>query len=532
MGLWGMIKQSCHTGMALFVFLLCGEIAYAEIQQKETQISLYRAVKSTLEDSLNIKLQELSVDIAKAAETAQAGAFDINLSFTAQTTSSLIIQSPYALGLPVDANDDDPRTDLDQDVHTLSTSASKKFRNGIAATLSYGLTQTDHRVLDPLGAKIPTSNSSQFNFNVDIPLLKGSGRVSSAAAEMAAGQEHTAAQADYKHLVSKTILTTVNRYWDYAAAYSINAYLAESKKEIDTWHRKNNSTDNILLKGYRAEKQSRLIESGKTLQTASLALANAMGTHVDTMTSMGKPDIEGFPKNWRDELKNLNLPAITESWFKMAVQNRYDIQALKIRLEAAETLLKKAKNDLDPSLNLSVGYGTVGFSYGNRASEAWRATYDRVRTPVYSGALVLNYPLGNDAAKGTYSSSFAAKEIARLQLNETIRQVKLNIHNDVNVLDASRNKAIAADKSLNSYVSSMQALVTQQSIDELEEINSLLTLQDRLDDAAVDHFIALGELANAIVNSRFEVGLLVSSTQALDKDINFKILTSLPEYKY
>ncbi|MFK5986590.1 MAG: TolC family protein [Pseudomonadota bacterium] len=477
---------------------------------------------------MNIKLKELSVDIAKAAEQTQSGAFDVNLSFTVQSTSSLIIESPYALGLSVEADDDDPRTYLDQDVHALSTSVSKKFRSGISTTLSYGLTQTDHRVPDPLGAEIPTSNSSQFNFKVDIPLLKGSGRVSTAAAEIAAGHEHSATAADYKHVVSKTILTTVTRYWDYVAAYYINAYLAESKQAIDKWHRKNNIADNTLLSGYRAEKHSRLIESRKVLQTAALALADAMGTHVNAMAILGKPDIDEFPKYWRKDLKKLNRPAITESWINMALQNRYDLQALKIRLEAAQILLEKAKNDLDPSLDLSLGYGTVGFSYGNHISEAWRASYDRVRTPAYSGALVLNYPLGNDAAKGTYNSNFAAKEIARLQLNEALRQVKLSIHNNVSVLVTSRNKAIAADKSLKSYAGFMQALVTRQSIDELKEINSLLTLQDRLDDAAVAYFNSLSGLANAIVNSRFEVGLLVSSTQALDEDINLQVLTSIP----
>jgi len=524
------IKHKSQRLVSLFILLSCCGVLYADVQQKKGQLSLYQAVKSTLQDSLNIKLKELSVDIAKASEKTQAGAFDVNLSFSAQSDSSLITKSPYELGLPVAANADYPRTLLDQDVHTLSTSVSKKFRNGISASLSYVMTQLDHRIPDPLGVAIPTTNTTQFNFKVDIPLLKGSGKVSSAAAEVAAGYERRATEADYKHLVAQTILTTVNRYWDYVAAYSINAYLTKAKETVDTWHRKASNTDNKLLAGYRAEKQSRLIESKKVMQASAIALASAMGTQASAMAKLGKPDIEGFPKHWREELKNLNMLAMTDSWTQIALQNRKDIQALKIRVESAQTLLARAKNDLDPSLNLSFGYGTEGFSYGNSAHDAWRAVYYKVRTPAYSGALVLNYPLGNDAAKGVYNSSFAAKEIAKLQLNEAIRQVKLSIHNDASVLITSRNKAIEADKSLKSYVTSMQTLVSQHSIDDLNDINTLLTLQDRLDDAAAAYFNALSDLANAIVNSRFEVGLLVSSTQALDKDINFKILTSLPEF--
>ncbi len=524
-------KNKFLPAKILLLLLLFTNILYANeqqqgVQQQEIQLNLYSAVKSTLQDSLNIKLKQLSVDFSKAVEKSQAGAFDVNLSFMAQTNSALITKSPYELGLPIVGSE--PRTYLDQDVHSLSTSITKKFRNGISTSLSYLMTQYDHPVPDPMGAAIPTTNSTQLNFKVDIPLLKGSGKVSSGAAENAAILESRATEADYKHLVSQTVLTTVNRYWDYVAAYSINAYLAESKRTIDTWHRKSNHSDNHLLAGYRAEKQSSLIESEKVLQASAIALASAMGIQATAIETLGKPNVEGFPKNWREELKNLDAVTLTDSWTNMALQNRNDIQALKIRLDAAQILLAREKNNLNPSLNLSFSYGTDGFSYGNSLHDMWQSASYRVRTPAFSGALVLNYPLSNSTAKGAYSSSFAAKEMASLQLNETIRQLKLSVHNDVNVLMTSRNKAFEADKSLKSYVSSMMALVSGQSIDDLREINSLLTLQDRLDAAAVVYFNALSGLINAIANSRFEVGLLLSSTQALDEGINLKILTSLP----
>lgn len=482
----------------------------------EKTLGIYEAVKTTLDQSPNIKIQNYQVDIAKGTERAQGGAFDITSAVSATSAAALSTVGIGPSGGVIRA---------DYNTQTLTASGTKKFRTGVSATLGYNITQTDPRQ----GPKTTsaTTNVSTFTFQLDIPLLKGAGRVSAAAAEKAAKYNTDAAVFDFKHLIATSALATIKAYWTYAAAYEVLKYRNQARDTIKHWSEAK-SPFQQYMGGLLAEREKSVAEATQQLEQAKIALARAMGIQTNTVDAMGVPNTSEFPQNWQDVLSQFDANQVEQHWLTLAEQNRNDIKAQSSRVLSAKTTLDKAEKDINPTLNLTLGYGTTGFAYGNHFSHFVDSVHENVRSPSHSAGLVFSYPIGNNVARGTLDAAKASHNISTLQLDEATRGVKLSVSENVAVVNGSLKQAIEADKSLKSYLDAYNDILERGGFDTQASLTDLITIQDKLDDAAIEYIESLRDLANAIAQARYEVGVLISGDEHVDADITLAKLTSLP----
>src|SRR4030095_1344234 len=92
-----------------------------------------------------------------------------------------------------------------------------------------------------------------------------------------------------------------------------------------------------------------------------------------------------------------------------AVQNRLELAQQKLRIDSAETVVKAAKNNVLPKLNLvgSVGLGGLG----NDFNEALR-NQDNMDMITYAVGFEFEVPIGNRAARAIYQRTLLQRQQA------------------------------------------------------------------------------------------------------------------------
>lgn len=468
----------------------------------ENKVQLSDVVQFTLDHSPTIKNASFGVDVTKGAARAQGGAFNI------QSNASFGYATVYS-----------PDSIAKFDQQTFSAGLSKRFRSGVGTSLSYSLSRLDGRFT---GAA-PTSNTGSIGLVIEIPLLKGAWEVSAAAAEKAAILGQNAAESDFRQLISATLLGSIQAYWNYSAAYRIEDYRHQAQNQVESWMQ-NDELLSVFLKGFLAEKKSNVVSAVQQVEQARLALARAVGIPTDKVASIGIPDISAFPSEWDDVLNQFNYPGINTKWLELAVLNRNDIKAANFRVQASETNLAKAEQDLYPSLNINGGISYEGVNSNNGFGNFIEGTHKNGRGLNNNASLNFSYPIGNDVAEGTRSIAHAQKLSSEVTLHETIRGIKISVGQSIAAVHGLLKTVIHDREAMESYIGSINHLVDTSDLSIAENVTNLIVLHDKLDTAAVAYITALAELGNAIVQARFQTGVLINN----DNSIAIEKIVTLP----
>lgn len=501
-------------------------------------ISLEKAVLITLENSPLIKQQIWGVELAKAGYTMAKGQFDITTSLTASVNNNRPGPMQSAGQLVNMLGDDDSQN--------LQLALSKMFRTGISTTLSAGIIRNDERYPGIAGAK-STENSSALNLNLTIPLLKGSGRVSAAANETAARLTSEAGELGFHHQVSQLLLSSINAYWDYAAAVAKLKIQQGSEQRIIGWAKTvqdgivSRYSNNIALavkkyeaetarfNGYLADKQRNTIAATEQVNSAKSALAIQMGIPSEQVANLGEPS-EKFSANWNSILAALKQQPMMDKWTAEALEKRLDLQAAKLRLEADATKLAKARRDMLPTLNLGLNLGRNALELGDGFKPYVDSLSSEARGTRAGATLTLSYPLGNNIAKGSRDLANASYQTSLIRTNDLSRQISVQVGVNGGMLMRRLQEAVAAEQGVQSYIPALEIQYKQASRNLLENplvMFDLLDLEDKLTEALNNQMDSLLELAKSIAQLRHNTGTLITINES-EKGITLNDMISLP----
>ena len=492
-------------------------------------LGLLTAVQMTLQNASNIKLQKLGVDVAAAQQRIASSAFDFNTYAKAGAKTDFKTSGVFselrppmdgtALGYPNDYITDD------HDTQFFKAGVSKGFRTGISTDLSVLMVRDDPRQTVP-GTPTYTENRSTISFTIDIPLLKGRGSVSAGAAEKAAMLGQEASLASFKHAVSSTILKSIVAYWNYGVAIENLKVQRNSEKRVQAWI-DSAEAKSSGLQGYLEDKKGKVVDAKQALTESRNALATALGIPAEKAGELGMPTAD-FPMHWEEVLNRFDHNNIRERWINSALEKRFDLQAAKLNLEAAQVQLDKARSDLQPQLDLSLTVGYKGFTQYDGMNTYVNSLDNNIRGTDTSVNLTFNYPIGNNLAEGMRDLNQAGYLQAKIQLDESLRGVRLEISDVVANVKGRLQKAVLAKKTTESYLESVKSFQQDKAfMKDPSKLLSLMELEKKLTDSISSYYSALGDLASAIAQARLQTGTLVDS-QNESANLEISTLTSLP----
>ena len=460
-------------------------------------IGLKEAALLTLKNSPSIKQLKLQLQSSQAALQITRGSFDINASLIASANENRPTLNSSGLYADIDS-------------HNLTGSLSKMFRTGIVSSLSVTLGRMDPRYVPGFD----TTNTSNANLNLVFPLLKGRGRGGSAAAvaETAAQLNSEATQLDYYHNLSQILLSTINAYWDYQAAVVNLGFQQTSEQRVqkllsEVKGLKAKEADVSRLKGYYSDKRRNTIEAVEQVNTARSALAIVMGLPAEQVANLGEP-VEEFSLDWDPILNQLEQQPMEDKWVATAIERRLDVQAQKLRQQASAIQLAKARQDLQPQLDLGLNLGYNGQELGNDFNNYFDSLAGDERGTTTSATLTLSYPLGNNIAKGSLDIADVTHQSAVITTNNQIRTTSVQVGVDAGIVMRRLQESVEAKKAVESYFPAYE-----QSYRRLLESPStlfvLIDVEEKLTEAFVNQVNTLQELGKAIAKLRFETGTIL-----------------------
>ncbi len=502
-------------------------------------LTLAEAVKITLTSSPNILLQQLATDSAQAVVKMEKGAFDP----TPYSTITTGRKSAPVVSYDRPMYEDLPH--LSRSEVDWVAGISKQTRMGISGDFSVQVYRKDPINYDR--DYITTSNHSAVDFKLNIPLLQGRGTTSAAAGENSAQLQYEASALDLRHAVAVTVYQAVAAYWDYKAAVEFVKLQEDSENRVKEWldtaektlkssgklaeFEKQHEAEISGLIAYEADKKLATIAAREQLKQAQDNLALALGVPFDQFAKLGVPS-DNFPK----DIANLNLddPELITRWTTLALEKRLDLHAAKLRQQAAQVMLAKARRDVLPKLDLQLGIGYSGLAEGADFDRFPSALKDQIYGPNTSAGLSFMYPIGNNTARGMLDQAQANYQQNLIQTNELARNIKSQIHLNIAALQRRVTEAVMAERAVKFYQPSLDSLKKQSSsnIDnaassKIAIVMGLTDLEEKLTGALSRQLSMQAELAKAIAATRLNTGSLMSLQQN-ENQISMKELLTLP----
>ncbi len=200
-----------------------------------------------------------------------------------------------------------------------------------------------------------------------------------------------------------------------------------------------------------------------------------------------------------------------------ALAQRPDYQAAQVALDTRDIALDVARNGLLPKLDLeaSLGYMGLGSSW-SRASES----FDNFNHYQWSAGIVLEYPLGNRAARARYQRATLDRQQAGIQLRALERQIQLEVRNAARTVATSAERLRAAEASVKAEETRVRAeelLFREGGREDGRRRNAqdVVFAQDALADAERRRLRALIDLNAALVELERAKGTLLDSSHVL-----------------
>lgn len=550
----GTPRLSRNVIIAVFLtstFLITAPPLYAANTQG---ITLQHAVQTAVKNSPQIVIQSIGVDIAKAEEQNAGAPFDPLL------TSSAALQQIRGFELPEDLQDfgklppveavdfmPEKKTNTE-----LKSGLAKLYRNGMYTDFSVTLQSSkdyvqnqdlEWKVLPDLPLAIPGASGDIDDYSpaypsviralLNIPLLKMRGQYNLPAAnETSKRLTREASEATLKHAIAKIIQNVVNRYWDYNAAQARLKYTRQSLDQTTNWitavaTKQNSKTKEVAhLKGFKTQLAVEVAKAESAHTAALNELAKAMGINVADAGKLGEA-IDAYPLDWSQVLADFNQQAVEKRWSELATQNRYDLKAANLTLEAAKAIHLGAKNDKRAKLDLALILEQHGIQGGG---DGLSARFDSLSEGTgdlgYTAQLSYAYPLGNSKAKSLVTKTKYGEMQAQVQNQNAHRTVGLAINTATSNFRASLEGLAAALKQTEHYVDAQKALTRQGRIKQ-SDLFDLVAMETSRLNANLNHIAALQSVANALTAARFETGTLIVSGNNL-LEISIQDITRMP----
>lgn len=396
------------------------------------------------------------------------------------------------------------------DSSTLSLDLARLFRTGIRVSAKEDVTRLESRASSPQRYTRELSESN-LRFQVMVPLLKGRGRISTAGREISAELDLRAAGLTSEHACAATIKSISDDYWNYLLSIRLlkiaidaecrsREILDDTRVLVDK-EAKPRSLLNSLeadLATKRAQRYSR----EQTIFESRNQLAFNLGIPVRHAAIIPVPTMD-FPQIAPKKLQHLIEKQ--NKLYAVALQSRKDLRAAALSLESSKVLEEKARRDILPELNLTLGTNLHGWDDGINGNNMADAFSHPNRGHFYG--LTLNFPLQNNAAKGRLRTQTAQNARNALLYQDH----KERVYNEASV--AVSNLYQAHGQLTESQVAAK--MFRHALNDEIESfqlgkstIFNILDAQDRLNEALSSVASQQTSVAKAVMNLRYQAGIL------------------------
>lgn len=390
----------------------------------------------------------------------------------------------------------------------------KQLRNGISLApffdLSYaaqnfvGKESTD---VAKGGQGVRDTYRAEVGFDVRVPLLRGLGKSSVAAAETAARKDYEASRFTLLHEKSRSVLETVRAYWDLrAATEELEVARRSEKLEADLLAftqalikaKEKPRSDEARVQASHADAEARVSAAERRLSDARVNLARVMGVALDSAESAPMP-ADAFPEPPAD------LTIAGESMDRLAqkaIEQRMDRKAALLTEEAAGALAKGARRDTKPRLDLQ------GRLFGTSTAEAKLTDLDRWVFRSASGALELEVPFGNNTQQGRLAQRESSLDIAGIDSADRARTITLGVLRVAQSLQLAVDQLRKAEEAVGHYDKTIEDEQVKLKAGESTLVDTILTEQQTTA-ARLARVDAHRNYATLLAELRFEAGLLV-----------------------
>jgi len=345
-----------------------------------------------------------------------------------------------------------------------------------------------------------------------IPLLRGAGADTVAAAERAAIRSYDASFFASRHQAAVSVLNTIMAYWGLRSAQeSVDVLtrsvtlqerlvqLTQAQIEADELPR----AELARIRASETRSRARLDDAERSLHEARVNLATVMGLAVTGDDATLPLAREGFP-----EIPE--TPITEEEAMRLAVEAeslRQDLQATHELEEAGRLLTRGAQIDTKSRLDLSGGaWATaLGESSFSKAVDRWVGPSANVQ-------IDYEKPFGNNFYLGRLAQRQADLRQRQINSIDLERQIKLGIVRSSRSVQEAVERVRQAEESVEHYRATIDAEIERYQTGDSTLVDTILT-EDQQTGALLSLVQARKEFANLVARLRFESGLLVSYRQ-------------------
>lgn len=420
-------------------------VCYGLVAQSPTgpvKLSLQDAIKTSLENNLQVQVAVETRDYSKASVLVSQGGFDWTLNGSASYGHS---KSGFE-------NQRNPLTSLygngnsTLDSKNLSVGVVKPFEWGGGFSLTYNPTYrsaTNQFDGNPISFTSPNPYSGSLSASYNQALLKGFGRSVAEANVIVAKKGAIAADYQYQKSIIDLVASTESLYWDVVFAQR-NLGNKQQALELAQKQLKENQIrvevgtlapiEVTSAEASVAQREQDIIAAEAQFDNTKDALIRALYPSAERPAGLELTDAPTLSHITTDE----------KSAEKMALERRVELKSAKLDLESKEILEGVAKNRLKPQLDLNLGYNGSAANHETFSpvnSDLWQA-----KNPGYSVGLTFSMPLPNRASKGLMAQARANRRSSQLSLRDLELGITLEVRTAFRNVDATEKAVKAAEK--------------------------------------------------------------------------------------
>lgn len=388
---------------------------------------------------------------------------------------------------------------------------SKLFRSGIVAAPFFDSTfqgtnfKNKPRASELGGKGISDVLQFRAGINFTLPLLRGRGAQSVAAAERSALIDAEAGELIIGHQAAASVLRTVEAYWNLRGAQEAAAIARQSVEFQGTL---TGLTEQIIGAGdlpqvelararaAEARARAQMEDAERRYHEARVALADAMGVAVSGDPNTLPTAADPFPP--------ATLPVAVTALIDQALGVRPDLQAASRSIDAGTLLVDGAQADLRSRLDLQVGtwFTALGEGSGPKALDRWVGP---------SAGVGFDYekPLGNNQAQGVLMQRQADVSQLRIAERDLDRRIRLAIVESVGSLQGVAARVAQAEAAVGFYETTVSAEMQRFRAGDVTLLDTVLTQQQQIE-AQLALVLARQELAQRLAQLQFQTGTLVN----------------------
>ena len=488
------------------------------------KISLVYAVETALSTHPQIQISRLREDFSLGAVLSASGQFDTAVISTVSETVD---------GLPERSRDEKRVVGAaDGPINTVSYGAGirKQLRSGIS--LSTGI---DVSRLSQSGDGVSTLNNGEVNFVITQPLMRNRGRKVTTANEVSAQSDYRASQFDLRHTLSGIVRNAVVAYWTYLAALDNFSILEQSESRAKKLLE---DTSTLIKNGEVPAAEIYQLEANAAQKTAARILAeqDTVEAGQSFLLALG---LSATPDNLIPTPTDLfpepnigvmsTFEEITE-WFATGLNNRDDYLAANLREESAATQLYAAKNRLKRRLDFSLDIGYDNVNKGDDLDRNLTALNPNGGGFNVGAFLTMDWPVRNYAALGEYQQQVSLHLLTVVARQDLSRTIKSSITVTLNALRNNSHELTATEKAVELFQRTLNNERQKLHLGEATFID-LISYEDRLTDVELQALAARLRYFTAVIQLRFESGLLIPPEMDEIVTLEYDRLVQIPEIR-